>query len=69
MNIIRGGIPFDTHLLDRLMEAAGLDVLVVSSKHNIQYLLGGYQAFFYGHCDAGGISRYLPILIYPKGAP
>lgn len=51
------------------MDAAGLDVLLVSSKHNVQYLLGGYQAFFYGHLDAGGISRYLPILIYPKGAP
>lgn len=61
--------PFDTDLLDRLMDAARLDVLLVSSKHNVQYLLGGYQAFFYGHCDAGGISRYLPILIYPKGAP
>ena len=62
-------VPFDTDYLDRLMEAAGLDVLLVSSKHNVQYLLGGYQAFFYGHHDAGGISRYLPILIYPKGAP
>lgn len=61
--------PFDTDHLDRLMDAAGLDVLLVSSKHNVQYLLGGYQAFFYGHLDAAGVSRYLPILIYTKGAP
>lgn len=61
--------PFDTEHLDRLMDAAGLDVLLVTSKHNVQYLLGGYQAFFYGHLDAGGVSRYLPVLVYPKGAP
>jgi Xaa-Pro aminopeptidase len=69
MNAMTRPVPFDTDHLDRLMDAAGLDVLLVSSKHNIQYMLGGYQAFFYGHHDAGGISRYLPILIYPKGAP
>jgi hypothetical protein len=31
-------IPFDCERLDRLMEAAGLDVLLVNSKHNLQYL-------------------------------
>ena len=30
--------PFDTALLDRLMDEAGLDVLVATSKHNVQYL-------------------------------
>ena len=33
--------PFDTARLDRLMDEAGFDVLVVTSKHNVQYLLGG----------------------------
>ena len=62
-------IPFDTARLDRLMDEAGIDVLVASSKHNVQYLLGGHRAFFFDYMDAMGVSRYLPIVIYPKGAP
>ncbi|MBV8702515.1 MAG: aminopeptidase P family protein [Acetobacteraceae bacterium] len=62
-------IPFDTALLDRLMEAAGIDVLLASSKHNVQYLLGDYRFFFFDYMDAVGKSRYLPIVVYPKGAP
>jgi Xaa-Pro aminopeptidase len=62
-------IPFDTALLDRLMDDAGMDVLVATSKHNVQYLLGGHRAFFFDYMDAMGLSRYLPVLIYPKGAP
>ena len=38
--------PFDTGRLDRLMDEQGFDVLVVTSKHNIQYLLGGHRSFF-----------------------
>ena len=63
------GIPFDTDLLDELMDEAGIDLLIVSSKHNIQYLLGGYRFFFFDHFDAIGVSRYLPLLVYPKGHP
>ena len=62
-------LPFDQHHLDALLDAAGIDVLLVTSKHNIQYLLGGYRYFFFEHFDALGVSRYLPILIYPKRAP
>ena len=61
--------PFDAHRLDELMEEAGLDALVVTSKHNIQYLLGGHRFFFFDHFDAIGVSRYLPIFVYPKGRP
>jgi Xaa-Pro aminopeptidase len=60
-------IPFDTAHLDRLMEEAGHDVLVVTSKHNVQYLLGGYRFFFFDAMDAVGVSRYLPVLVYAKG--
>ena len=28
-------IPFDTDRLDRLMDEAGIDVLLVTSKHNV----------------------------------
>ena len=62
-------IPFDAERLDRLMDEAGIDVLLATSKHNVQYLLGGHRAFFFDYMDAMGLSRYLPIVVYPKGAP
>src|SRR6476661_3463918 len=62
-------VPFDSDKLDALMDEAGIDALVVTSKHNIQYLLGGYRFFFFDYMDAVGVSRYLPIFVYPKGRP
>jgi Xaa-Pro aminopeptidase len=61
--------PFDTGRLDQLMDEAGIDVLVATSKHNVQYLLGGHRSFFFDNMDAIGIGRYLPVFVYPKGAP
>ena len=61
--------PFDSSRLDRLMDEAGIDVLLATSKHNVQYLLGGHRAFFFDYMDAMGLSRYLPIMVYPKGKP
>jgi Xaa-Pro aminopeptidase len=61
--------PFDTARLDRLMEEAGIDALIATSKHNVQYLLGGHRSFFFDNMDAMGISRYLPAFVYLKGAP
>jgi Xaa-Pro aminopeptidase len=61
-------VPFSAALLDGLMEAAELDVLLVTSKHNVQYLLGGHRAIFFDYMDAMGLSRYLPIFVYVKGA-
>lgn len=62
-------LPFDAEHLDRLMEEAGLDVVLVTSKHNVQYLLGGYRFFMFDYMDATGLSRYLPIVVYPRGRP
>jgi Xaa-Pro aminopeptidase len=62
-------IPFNTARLDKLMDEAGMDVLIATSKHNVQYLLGGHRAFFFDYMDAMGLSRYLPVLVYAKGAP
>jgi Xaa-Pro dipeptidase len=62
-------VPFDHEKLDRLMEAAGIDVLLATSKHNVQYLLGGYKFIFFSAMDAIGHSRYLPIVVYEKGRP
>src|SRR5262245_8117484 len=42
-------VPFDDDRLDRLMDEAGLDVLVATSKHNVQYLLGGHRALFFDY--------------------
>ena len=57
------------HALDKLMDEAGIDVLIATSKHNVQYLLGGHRAFFFDYMDAMGLSRYLPVMVYAKGAP
>ena len=62
-------LPFDSARLDGLLDEAGMDAVVICSKHNIQYLLGGYRFFFFDHFDAIGISRYLPFLVYVKGRP
>jgi Xaa-Pro aminopeptidase len=61
--------PFDSARFDDLLDEAGMDAVVVCSKHNIQYLLGGYRFFFFDHFDAIGVSRYLPFLVYVKGRP
>lgn len=66
---VRTRIPFDASRLDRAMEEAGIDVLLATSKHNVQYLTGGHRAFFFDYMDAMGLSRYLPVFVYPKGAP
>ena len=65
----QAAIPFDHHRVDRLMEEAGIDVLLATSKHNVQYLLGGYKFIFFSAMDAIGHSRYLPVVIYEKGKP
>lgn len=52
-----------------MLDASGIDVLIVTSKHNIQYLLGGYYHFQFDYMEAIGISRYLPVYVYVKGAP
>jgi Xaa-Pro aminopeptidase len=62
-------IPFSADRLDQLMDEAGIDVLLATSKHNVQYLLGGHRAFFFESMDAMGLSRYLPVFVYQKGAP
>ncbi len=64
-----GKPPFDQDKLDRLMDDADLDFIVAASKHNVQYLLGGYRFIVFSATDAIGHSRYLPLVIYEKGKP
>lgn len=62
-------LPYSFARLDDLMEKAGIDVLLVTSNHNPQYLLGGYRFSFFSAMDAIVHSRYLPVIVYVKGAP
>jgi hypothetical protein len=59
--------PFSTAKLDALLDESGIDLLLVTSKHNLQYLLGGYRYYFFEHLDNIGLGRYLPVLGYVKG--
>jgi Xaa-Pro aminopeptidase len=67
MATVAPAIPFDAAKLDALLDRFGIDALIVSSKHNIQYMLGGYRYFFFEHFDAIGIGRYVPLLVYQRG--
>jgi Xaa-Pro aminopeptidase len=66
---LQSRVPFDAARVDRLMEEAGIDVLLATSKHDTSWLLGGYRFIFFSAMDAIGHSRYLPIVIYVKGQP
>jgi Xaa-Pro aminopeptidase len=57
-------LPFNSAKLDRLLQDADVDLLLTVSRHNIQYLLGGYRYFFFAHGDAFATGRYLPVLGY-----
>jgi hypothetical protein len=48
-------LPFSAAELDALLDQSGADVLLASSKHNVQYLLGGYRYFFFEHSAAIGL--------------
>jgi hypothetical protein len=61
--------PFDTTRLDTLLESAGIDVLVATSKHNVQYLLGGYRFFFFDYMDAIGVSSLSSCRGLSEGSP
>jgi Xaa-Pro dipeptidase len=68
-NAVGEAAPFDTAKLDRLMDAGGIDIIVANSKHNVQYMLGGYRFSAFDFTDAIALSRYLPLVVYQKGQP
>ncbi len=61
--------PFDAKKLDRLLDETGIDLVLAVTKHNVQYLLGGYRYFFFEHADAIATGRYLPVVGYFRGRP
>jgi Xaa-Pro aminopeptidase len=58
--------PFDQDKFDALLADAGVDAVVATTKHNVQYMLGGYRYFFFANMDAIGLSRYLPAFGYVR---
>ena len=62
-------VPFDAALADRLMEEAGIDVLLATSKHNTSTCSAATSFIFFSAMDAIGHSRYLPIVIYERAGP
>jgi Xaa-Pro aminopeptidase len=61
--------PYDDAKLDRLMEEAGLDLIVASTRHNIRYLTGGYFFHFHARATRNARSQYQPLLGIPRDQP
>ncbi len=61
--------PFSCDELDACLDEAGIEVLLATSKHSIQHLLGGHRSTFFSHKDGLGPSRYLPVFVYVRGRP
>jgi Xaa-Pro aminopeptidase len=62
-------VPFSHTRLDEILNNASVDAVLATTRHNVQYLLGGYRYFFFANMDAIGISRYLPVVGYMAGRP
>lgn len=59
--------PFDVKKLDRLMDAAGLDLVLACTRHNIRYLTGGYYYHFHVNAPRMAQTQYLPFVGLPRG--
>jgi len=62
-------LPYDGAKLDRLMEEAGVDLVLVFTRHNIRYLCGGYYYHFHERFQAIAEAQYTPLLGVPRGKP
>lgn len=58
---------YDTAKLDALMDAAGMDLVLASSRHNVRYLTGGYVYHFNARSQRMGSSQYLAFVGVSKG--
>ena len=61
--------PYDGEKLDRLMEEAGVDLVLASTRENVRYLCGGYYFHFHDRFTAMGEGRYTALAGIPRGAP
>jgi Xaa-Pro aminopeptidase len=60
-------VPFDATKLNRLMEEAGLQLVLACTRHNVRYLAGGYYYHFLARMPRFGRSQYLPFVGLPRG--
>ena len=60
---------YDHEKLDRLMEEAGVDLVLAHTPHNLRYLTGGYYFHFRERVAAIGPSQYLPFVGIPRRNP
>ena len=60
---------YDEEKLARLMEEAGVDLVLAHTPHNLRYLTGGYYFHFRERVAAIGPSQYLPFVGIPRGNP
>lgn len=59
--------PFDSAKLQHLMDDAGMDLLLASSRHNVRYLTGGYVYHFHERGQRMGSTQYLAFVGVPRG--
>jgi len=59
--------PFDGAKLAHLMDEAGMDLLLASTRHNVRYLTGGYVYHFHERGQRMGSSQYLAFVGVPRG--
>ncbi len=59
--------PFDSAKLAHLMDEAGVDLLLASTRHNVRYLTGGYVYHFHERGQRMGSSQYLAFVGVPRG--
>jgi Xaa-Pro aminopeptidase len=59
--------PFDSAKLAHLMDEAGMDLLLASTRHNVRYLTGGYVYHFHERGQRMGSSQYLAFVGVPRG--
>jgi len=60
-------IPFDDAKLQGLMDKAGIDLLLATTRHNVRYLTGGYVYHFHNRATRMGSSQYLAVVGIPCG--
>jgi Xaa-Pro aminopeptidase len=59
--------PFNAEKLAMLMEQAGLDLILATTRHNVRYLTGGYYYHFHAKFTRISTSQYLPVVGLPRG--
>ncbi len=60
-------VPFDAAKLNHVLEEAGIDAVLATSRHNVRYLTGGYYDHFHALAPRGGAGQYEAFVGIPRG--